>query len=239
MFFYSAAAPASSSNAAVLDVGQVTVVSNSQSCNGVLLDPSLVLTSASCVFLNHNSKAYPEINFVLKRVVKKVKEVYEIPEWRRTGERKVDFALLLLAQPMTNIQSTLTSMTWSPYALEDIGESFLALSSPSSCSTASKKAKSTDTIRDVEDNIITVSCSNAGMASAGSPFYRRVDGRNVIYGVYFGQCTSGSMDRKMSGLCGSRITKQVFQDICTLAKSEKIDLPDCSSKLLISCEYVN
>ena len=130
-------------------------------------------------------------------------------------------------------------MTWSPYALEDIGESFLALSSPSSCSTASKKAKSTDTIRDVEDNIITVSCSNAGMASAGSPFYRRVDGRNVIYGVYFGQCTSGSMDRKMSGLCGSRITKQVFQDICTLAKSEKIDLPDCSSKLLISCEYVN
>lgn len=238
MFLRAAAAPASSSNA-VLDVGQVTVVSISQSCNGVLLDPSLVLTSASCVYLNHNSKAYAEINFVLNRVVKKVKEVYGIPEWLRSGERKADFALLLLARPMTNIQSALTSLTWSPYALEDIGESFLATPSPSSCRTASKKAQNTQIIRDVGDNIITVSCGNAGMASAGSPFYRRVGGRNVIYGVYFGQCTSGSMDRKTSGLCGSRITKQVFEDFCTLAKSEQIDLPDCSSKLLTSCEYVN
>lgn len=217
----------------LLDVGQVSISSISKSCNGVLLDPSLVLTSASCVFPSHGQEAYDDISFVLNTESKEVKLVYGYGAWRRTGERQSDFALLVLAQPMTNTQSNqLITLTWSPYALEDIGESFVAKPVPVSCETASGKAKKMDMIRRANGEIITVECNNAGHPATGSPLYRRLDGNPVIYGVYFGQCTSGALDRKMSGLCGSRISKHVFQDFCKFAEKQNIQLTGCDSQLL-------
>lgn len=50
--------------------------------------------------------------------------------------------------------------------------------------------------------------------------------------MYFGHCTTGSLDRAISGSCGARITKQVFQDFCERAKSEQVDLTSCNSELL-------
>lgn len=224
----------------VLDVGKVKAVSISESCNGVLLEPSLVLTSASCLHANHKALEYENVSFVLNGVSKKVAKIFGNGEWHRTGERKSNFALLRLAHPMTDTRAShLVQLTWSPYALEDIGESYLASPAPTSCQTASRKAKQTDTIRHVDDNIITVACTDRGMALPGSPFYRLVDGHPVIYGVYFGHCTSGSLDRKITGSCGSRLSKQVFQEFCDIAKGENIELPECKSNMLKYREYAS
>lgn len=51
-------------------------------------------------------------------------------------------------------------MTWSSYALEDLGDSFVADPDPTSCNTASNTARLGDIIRHVSDQPITLSCSN-------------------------------------------------------------------------------
>ena len=71
-----------------------------------------------------------------------------------------------------------------------------------------------------------------GTFDPGSPIFRLVDGAPAIYGVYFGHCTTGSLDRAVSGSCGARISKDVFLDFCRQAKEQNVDLTSCNSKLL-------
>ena len=88
-------------------------------------------------------------------------QVFRNPYWHLTGERKENFALLQLQQPMAHQnQKYLSSMAWSSYALEDLGDSYVGDPDPSSCDTASKTARSGEVIRHVSDQLITLSCSN-------------------------------------------------------------------------------
>jgi hypothetical protein len=57
-------------------------------------------------------------------------------------------------------QKYLSSMAWSSYALEDLGDSYVGDPDPSSCNTASTTARSGEVIRHVSDQLITLSCSN-------------------------------------------------------------------------------
>ena len=57
-------------------------------------------------------------------------------------------------------QKYLTSMTWTSYGLEDLGDSYIADPDPTSCNTASNTARRGDVIRHVDDQLITLSCSN-------------------------------------------------------------------------------
>ena len=66
----------------------------------------------------------------------------------------------------------------------------------------------------------------------GSPIFRIKDNAPVIYGVYFGDCTAGSLDRAVSGSCGARITKKVFLDFCRHSLNENVQLPGCDNKIL-------
>ncbi len=59
-----------------------------------------------------------------------------------------------------------------------------------------------------------------------------MNGAPAIYGIYFGHCTTGSLDRAISGSCGARISKDVFLDFCRQAKEQNVDLPSCDSELL-------
>lgn len=51
-------------------------------------------------------------------------------------------------------------MTWSSYALEDLDDSFVANPDITGCLTASNTARKGDTIRHVDDQPVTLSCSN-------------------------------------------------------------------------------
>ena len=57
-------------------------------------------------------------------------------------------------------QKYLASMIWSSYALEDLGDSFVANPDITGCVTASNTARKGDTIRHVDDQPVTLSCSN-------------------------------------------------------------------------------
>ena len=216
-----------------VDVGKVNIKSQTDSCNGVLLEPTFVLTSATCVYPNHTAEAFENITFTMGKETKPVKKVFRNPYWHQTGERQENFALLQLQQPMPHLnQKYLTSMTWTSYGLEDLGDSYIADPDPTSCNTASNTARRGDVIRHVDNQLITLSCSNKGSFDPGSPIFRLVDNTPVIYGVYFGHCTTGSLDRAISGSCGARISKDVFFDFCRQAKEQNVDLPSCNSELL-------
>ncbi|XP_028405012.1 uncharacterized protein LOC114527525 [Dendronephthya gigantea] len=216
-----------------IDVGEVMVGSVSESCKGALLEPTFVLTSATCVYPNHTAEPFANISFSLGKEIKPVKRVFRNPYWFLTGKRDDNLALLQLEQPMPPVnQKNLLSMSWSSYGLEDLGDSFIADPVATSCDTASNTARKGDTIRHMDDKVITLSCSNKGKFDVGSPIYRMVNGAPVIYGVYFGHCTSGSLDRAISGSCGARISKQAFQDFCRHAMTEGVELTSCDSKLL-------
>jgi V8-like Glu-specific endopeptidase len=58
-----------------LDVGKVNIQSRTDSCNGVLLEPSFVLTSATCVYPNHTAEPFEDITFTMGKETKPVKNV--------------------------------------------------------------------------------------------------------------------------------------------------------------------
>ena len=58
-----------------IDVGKVQVTSQTDSCNGVLLEPTFILTSATCVYPNHTGEAYENITFAMGSETKPVKKV--------------------------------------------------------------------------------------------------------------------------------------------------------------------
>lgn len=58
-----------------MDVGQVNILGQTKSCNGVLLEPTFVLTTASCVHANHKVDAFDTITFTVGMETKPVKKV--------------------------------------------------------------------------------------------------------------------------------------------------------------------
>ena len=58
-----------------IDVGKVQVASQTDSCNGVLLEPTFILTSATCVYPNHTGEPYENITFAMGSETKPVKKV--------------------------------------------------------------------------------------------------------------------------------------------------------------------
>jgi V8-like Glu-specific endopeptidase len=58
-----------------VDVGKVNIESQTDSCNGVLLEPTFVLTSATCVHPNHTADPFENITFTMGKETKPVKKV--------------------------------------------------------------------------------------------------------------------------------------------------------------------
>ena len=63
-----------------VDVGKVNIESQTESCNGVLLEPTFVLTSATCVYPNHTAEPFPDIKFTMGENTKPVIKVCYLPK---------------------------------------------------------------------------------------------------------------------------------------------------------------